>query len=223
MTPTEIKTPGRPGPKTEAGKKRSSNNATKHGLAGRTVIMPGDDLSVFLAFSKEIVDSLRPETPVERELAQTVADGHWRMRRVRTTEEGMYAWGTYEEAGQFDAENEIIHAAFTQAKAFRTNSKDFVNLSIYEQRIQRGIEKAMKQLQELQTTRKAKREAEMTDAIRMRNYYKMLNLPNNPQDDGFVYSTAEIETEFDLRQRRQNALHAEKLAFNPSEYRRKAA
>ncbi len=211
------------GPRTEAGKKRSANNAIKHGLSGRTVVMPGEDMAIYLSQSKEIVDSLHPETAIEYELAQTIADGTWRMKRLRTVEEGMFAWGNFEEAGNFDAENAIIHAAFTAAKAFRTNSQDFVNLSIYESRIQRGIEKAMKQLKELQAERKARREAEMTDAIRMRNYYKMLNLPFDPAADEFVYSAAEIETEYLRRERRENALRAEKFGFNAAQYRRKAA
>src|SRR5580658_9460267 len=97
------------GPKTEAGKKRSAINATTHGLSGRIVVLPSEDMDLYLAQSKELVDSLDPQTPVERKLAQTVADGYWRMERFRTVEESMFAWGHYEEAGNFDAENEKIH------------------------------------------------------------------------------------------------------------------
>src|ERR1019366_1707433 len=160
----------RSGPNTEAGKKRSSINATRHGLSGRIVVLPTEDMSLYLAHSKELVDSLHPETPIERELAQTVADGYWRMRRVHTVEEGMFAWGHYEEAGNFDAEDENIHSAFTAASAFRLNSQAFVNLSIYEQRIQRGIEKAMKQLQEIQAERKALRSEALVEAMRLRDF-----------------------------------------------------
>src|ERR1019366_2303120 len=78
------------GPRTIAGKKRSSLNATRHGLSGRIVVLPTEDMSLYMQHSKRLVDSLCPATPVEEELAQTVADGYWRMKRFRTVEEGMF-------------------------------------------------------------------------------------------------------------------------------------
>jgi hypothetical protein len=220
----------RSGPNTEAGKKRSSMNAIRHGLSGRIVVLPTEDMSLYLAQSKEIVDSLYPETPIERKLAQTVADGYWRMERFRTVEEGMLAWGTYEEAGDFDAENEIIHSAFTAAAAFRANSQAFVNLSIYEQRIQRGIDKAMKQLQELQTERKSQQSRDMDQAIRLHDFNKMIaaNAPRNAVEDvphpaKFVYSTEEVELESRRRDRLEDARQASLVGFNYTEYTKMAA
>ena len=227
----------RSGPRTEAGKKRSSMNATRHGLSGRIVVLPSEDMSLYMQQSKEIVDSLYPETPIERKLAQTVADGYWRLERFRTIEEGMFAWGHYEEAGDFDAADENIHSAFTAAAAFRANSKAFVNLSIYEQRIQRGIEKAMKQLKELQAERKDCRQREMDKAIRLRDYHNMLQtarqadnnvvpihaLPYNPPDDQFVYSSAEVEDEARRRDRNSDAWLASTVGFDHEEYLKKAA
>ncbi len=221
--------PKTPGPKTEAGKKRSSQNSFKHGLAGRTVVMPGEDMSLFLAHSKRIVDGFNPQTPVEHELAQTIAGGYWRMNRARTVEEGMFAWGNYEEAGNFDAENEAIHTAFTAAKVFRTNSQAFVNLTTYEGRIQRGIEKATKQLKELQAERRARRTAEILEAIRMRNYHRMLQSQERvreawePAADGFVYSAEEIDQEARRLDRQKAAHHAEKAGFRYPEFLKQAA
>src|SRR5580698_1436541 len=143
----------RPGPKTEGGKKRSSQNALRHGLSGRVVVMPNEDMDLYLQFAKDFVASLYPATPMENEIAQTIADGYWRLKRVRTTEESLYALGHYEGQGDFDAEHENIHAAFTAGKTFRDHSHAFVNLSIYEQRIQRGIEKNTRLLRELQAER----------------------------------------------------------------------
>src|SRR5579872_1889955 len=104
---------GTPGPKTPEGKKRSSQNATRHGLAGRIVVLPAEDLSIYAQFSKNLIDSLHPQTPLEEELAQTIADGYWRLRRVRTTEDSIFALGHDEGQGDFDADNESIHAAYT--------------------------------------------------------------------------------------------------------------
>jgi hypothetical protein len=213
----------RPGPRTPAGKARSSVNAVRHGLSGRIVVLPSEDMGQFLKFSSDFVNSLNPATPLESELAQVVADGYWRLKRFRTVEEGMLAMGHYEEAGDFDADTEEIHSSFTAAKAFRANSKAFVNLSIYEQRIQRGIHNSMKQLREIQAERREYRKAEMAEVLRLRDYNKMKGLGYDPVVDGFVYSPSDIEVEASRRDRRREASEAEKLDFNYAEFQKKAA
>jgi hypothetical protein len=67
----------------------------------------------------------------------------------------MIALGHFEGEGNFDAESPEIHAALTAARVFRDRSKDFVNLSLYEQRLSRQQKEAMKQLRELHAERKA--------------------------------------------------------------------
>ena len=213
----------KPGPKTEAGKRRSSANATKHGLAGRTVLLPTDDLAEYQTFTEEFLHSLDPRTPHERELARTISDGYWRLRRVRTTEDSLYALGHDEPAGDFDAENETIHAACTAGRTFRDNDRAFVNLSIYESRIHRTIEKATKQLTQLQTERRARRNAEILEAIRLRNLNKSKNLPYIPAEDGFVYSPEEIEIEAHRHSRRREAAAHAASAGNLAEFPKKAA
>lgn len=200
----------KPGPRTPAGKARSAQNATRHGLAGRVVVLPSEDMNLFHEFSAKIVANLQPATDLEHEIAQTIADGYWRLRRVRTTEDAMFALGHDEGHGDFDADNEIIHAAFTAAKAFRHNPQAFATLSIYEQRILRGIEKASTHLLQLQTERKEQRKQEIAEAIRLRDLNKSQDLPYQPADDGFVYSSEEIEREAHLRNRRLEALQLAK-------------
>jgi hypothetical protein len=143
------------GPNSPQGKHRSSQNALRHGLTGRIVVLPSEDMEVYKSFSAELVDSLLPETPLERQFAQTVADTQWRLNRARTFEDGMLALGHFEAAGNFSADSPEIHSALTAAKVFREHSKDFVNLSLYEQRLSRAHKEAFRQLRELQAERKA--------------------------------------------------------------------
>ena len=143
------------GPKSASGKHRSSQNAMRHGLTGRIVVLPGEDMAEFERFSKEIVDSLNAHSPMERQCAQAIADAQWRLNRARTFEDGMIAMGHFEEAGNFTAENPSIHAALTAAKVFRDRSKDFVNLALYEQRIGRAQKEAFHRLYDLQDRCKA--------------------------------------------------------------------
>lgn len=143
------------GPNSARGKQHSSRNAVRHGLTGRIVVLPTEDMEAYKAFSKELVDSLNPETPMERQFAQTVADTQWRLNRARTYEDGMLALGHFEQAGNFEAGSREMHSALTAAKVFRDNSKTFVNLSLYEQRLSRAQKEAFRQLRELQAERKA--------------------------------------------------------------------
>ena len=139
------------GPTTPQGRVRSKMNALRHGLTARVVVLPTEDMDAYNAFSKEIVDSLDAQTPVERQFAQTVADNQWRINRIRSIEDGMLGMGHFESAGDCDAANPEIHSAMTAARAFREDSKAFVNLSIYEQRLHRSMKDALRQLKELQT------------------------------------------------------------------------
>jgi hypothetical protein len=65
-----------------SGRARSSMNALRHGLTARVVVLPSEDMDAYNAFSKELVDCLDPQTPVERQFAQTVADNQWRINRI---------------------------------------------------------------------------------------------------------------------------------------------
>jgi hypothetical protein len=218
-----MKTTKATGPKTPEGKKRSSQNATRHGLAGRVVVLPTEDMNQYHQFSKEMIDSLNPANAHEREIAQNIADGYWRLRRLRTTEDTLFALGHEEGHGDFDAAHEEIHAAYTNAKSFRANTQAFATLSIYEQRIQRGIEKATKQLEALQSARKECLENEEREVLRLYDFHKMQNLHYNPTEDGFVYSPAEMERAARRRNRLDQAWIAEKVDFDYEEYQKKAA
>src|SRR6202167_923363 len=111
------------GATTPQGKARSSMNALRHGLTARVVVLPSEDMDAYQTFSKEIVDSLDAQTPVERQFAQTVADNQWRINRIRSIEDGMLGMGHFEAAGNFDCPTSEIHSAMTAARAFRDDSK----------------------------------------------------------------------------------------------------
>ena len=161
------------GPTTPKGKVRSSLNALRHGLTARVVILPSEDMAAYNAFSKEIVDSLGAQTPLERQFAQTVVDNQWRINRIRSIEDGMLADAHFENAGDFDAEHPDIHSTLTASRAFRTRSKEFANLSLYEMRLNRYMLEALHQLKELQAER------------RLHKPEKRKGLPSN----GFVYAS----------------------------------
>ncbi len=123
------------GPRTEEGKRKSALNATRHGLTGRTVVMPYEDMEAYHTFCEELFEDLAPETPLEKQYAQTFCDTQWRLNRARSIEDSMYALGHFEAAGQIETEHPQVHAALTAGRVFRDDSKSFANLSLYEQRL----------------------------------------------------------------------------------------
>ena len=54
------------GPKTTEGKAQSSRNNLRHGLTGQISLLPTEDREAHDAFCTELIDSLHPETPMER-------------------------------------------------------------------------------------------------------------------------------------------------------------
>src|SRR3954470_7232417 len=147
MSPTEISQANSAhstGPKTPEGKRRSSLNALRHGLTGRVVVLPTEDLDAYKAFSKELLTSLNPATPVEQQFAQTYIDTQWRLNRIRAIEDGMFALGHFEPAA-IDVDHREIHSPPPAARQFRDNSQAFANLSLYEQRLQRTLKESLRQ------------------------------------------------------------------------------
>jgi hypothetical protein len=175
------------GPRTEEGKKRSAMNATRHGLTGRTVVMPYEDMEAYYAFCRELFESLAPETPVERQYAQTFCDTQWRLNRALSIEDAMLSLGHFEAAGKIETDHPQVHAALTAARVFRDDSKSFANLSLYEQRLQRTLDKSLKQLQALQAARREQSRALQQPAA---------TAPiAEPAPEQFVFSTAAIKPE----------------------------
>src|ERR1700749_4268544 len=191
------------GPRTEKGKQRSALNALRQGLPGRTVVMPYEDMDQYHIFCRRLFQTLAPETPLEEQYAQTFCDTQWRLNRARSLEDAMLSLGHSEEAGEIKTENPQVNAVLTAARVFRDDNKSFLKLSLYEQRLQRTLEKSLRDLKALQAERKAQRQAELDAAVAGRNLLKMkvkhgnhhLQSESEPITRQFVFSTAEIEAE----------------------------
>jgi hypothetical protein len=182
------------GPVTPEGKCRSSLNATRHGLAGRVVVLPSEDMAQFQEFSRQLVHSLDPRSPFEQDLAQTIADQQWRLNRIRSIEDGMLA-SFQSGISVTDPDHPEIATTLAASRAFLEHSKAFVNLTIYEQRIHRMMEKTLQQLRQLQAERKAQEQLQLEEAVKLENLAQLEGQPAGPLPAGFVYSKSQIETE----------------------------
>jgi hypothetical protein len=216
------------GPRTQKGKQRSALNALRHGLTGRTVVMPYEDMDAYHIFCKRLFQTLAPETPLEEQYAQTFCDTQWRLNRARSFEDAMIGLGHSEEAGEIETEHVQVHAVLTAARVFRDDSKSFVNLTLYEQRLHRTLDKTLRELKALQAERKAQRQAELDAAVAERNLIKMkakhgrhhIQPESEPITRQFVFSTAEIEAEARRQFRLADAATAQRHHYDLENYRK---
>jgi len=87
-------THGQTGPRTEAGKAKSSRNAIRTGLyAARDFIRPEEEEEYAQTLIK-LMDELTPENTVEQTFATEIMGATWRLRRCRLVEE---AFGSIED------------------------------------------------------------------------------------------------------------------------------
>ena len=76
------------GPKTNKGKEISKMNALKHGLLSKEVLIDGEDEEELLLLTKRIRSEIKPETEIERLLADRVVANLWRLKRALGMENG---------------------------------------------------------------------------------------------------------------------------------------
>ncbi len=211
------------GPRTDEGKKASALNARRHNLTGQVTAMTDADRIMHDAFSASIVENLAPEGAMETQLAQRIATDSWRLNRASAIEDNLFALGHNAKSDEIETEDPEIHAALTAAKVFTAESRQLQLLTLYEQRINRNIQKNLATLQALQAARIAKHEAEMKDAKKLFQLSEMKGLRYEPVKDGFVFSNAEIHAAIDKDRRLQRANLTDFSRHKPKTLRAEAA
>jgi len=158
------------GPKTEKGKHRTRLNAYRHGLTGQICLLTAEEHEAFDHHCAGIRESLEPIGALETELAQSIAEDHWRLKRARAIETGIFAAGVLGQLGhpyggiREDAAQVPIDEALSKAHTWIAKSENFQLLALYEQRIHRAIEKNMAQLRILRAERQAARKQALEEA-----------------------------------------------------------
>ena len=78
------------GPRTPEGRAKSRMNALKHGLTAGQIVLCDESPDDCEAFIGEIIATLKPEDPVEAQLAERIAVCSWRLRRSYRIESAMF-------------------------------------------------------------------------------------------------------------------------------------
>jgi hypothetical protein len=181
------------GPRTEAGKSRSSLNALKHGCTAHTMIFPGEDATHFNNFHQSYIADFAPQGALEFSLVQELAQTQWSIARTRAHEASLFALGHENHAEEFQTGgDQTIQAAFAGAIVFKGESDSIKNIGLYLQRSNRMFLNTLKALREIQATRIAARQATLQEAVHIATLHHLLKIPFTPTGFGFLCSPEEI-------------------------------
>jgi hypothetical protein len=180
------------GPSSQAGRAISCLNALKTALTGRTVLLPSDDVADYQHHSHIYEHALKPVGDHERDLVQSIIDTLWRLRRIHSLEQTVFAKGRLEFAEMFADTDPAQRGAFIDLHTFETQYKTLHNLQIQDARLGRRYEKEMA---ELRTVQQARRQQEQKDLVEAASCYLAAKKAGEtwaPEENGFEISTAAI-------------------------------
>ena len=155
------------GPRTKEGKARSSQNAVKHGLFAKIVLLPGESQEQFDALYNGLKENHKPRTATEECIVYRMAAIQWKLVRMDNLE-GL--------AGQKAAETRELDGKF------------LANFSLYHQRMNRDFQNLLKTLHAEQAPRLLDQSQEWRQAVLLRDFALRTGTPWHPADDGFVFS-----------------------------------
>jgi len=165
------------GPRTAAGKLRSSQNALTHGLTSHSPVLATEDLAAYQLHCRKFLDEYHPATPTETQLTQELADTAWRLNRIPSLEA----------------------ALLSQNPNPQTLIPQLATLGLHYSRLSRQFQRAVDKLREIQADRRETQERDLKRATGLQELHKRKGIPYDPSQDGFVFSNQQIE---DFAQRR---------------------
>ncbi len=132
------------GPVTDAGKRRSSRNATRHGLLSKIVVLDNESPEAFEALLGQHVDRFAPADGVELGMVEEMAAAFWRMRRAWAIETSTLDKSIQNQSDSDEVDR--IAAGFTDEAAIPKLNL----LHRYETRLHRIYQRALHNLRLLQ-------------------------------------------------------------------------
>ncbi len=146
------------GPATDQGKKITARNALKHGLLSRSLLLPDESETKLEQLRDSIFSSLVPRGELELFLAERVLTAAWRLQRMIRIETEMMTNDIQRKTtpSAFDLVFGNRHKQPTLGSAVARNlseTDNYSKLRRYETSIERGLFRALHELQSLRTTK----------------------------------------------------------------------
>jgi len=193
------------GPRSDAGLKSSSQNATKHGFTGHTLLLPPEEEEPFRLFKEKHLIELAPVGVNEEASAYQIIDNRWRLNQITATEAAIYELGRMDHAEKFAAHPPEKITAMCRALTLNEKQKDLSLLNRYQARLTKQVTLDLKELEQRQRTRKAAelKQFQLAAAFDMRAHLDRKSW--DPAQFGFVWSAEEISRYSDLSALRREA------------------
>ncbi len=179
------------GPRTEAGKLRSSLNALRHGLTARSAVLPSEDPAAYQQHCRQLQNEYQPDTPTETLLVQQLADTSWRLNRVPLLEADLFA--------QVPSPQSLVPL--------------LASLGLHSARLARQFQKTLDQLRSIQFDRRQRQRRDLIDAAAIMEHHKHKGIPWEPADHGFVFSKDQVERAAQRMLRQNEARGIEYVRF----------
>jgi hypothetical protein len=149
------------GPRTPAGKARSSQNARTHGMFCQDAVLEHENHDDFNYIRRQFIEALRPQDLLQLSFVERVAEGNWRLMRLASEERAMQQLGR----GETD---ELLGGAVAMAMmgGSSRSSASLLNsfcrrgdlgpdpLGPARQRVEQSIGRALRELRMLQSPSK---------------------------------------------------------------------
>jgi len=223
--------------KTTPGKQRTRLNAYRHGLTGQIFSLTAEEKKAFDVHCTAICADLAPVGALESTLAEAIAQNHWRLKRIRSIETGIFAAGMEGELGgdkiwpTEDRAQAAMDELSSQARTWRIKGDSFQLLATYEGRINRTIERNMAELRTLRAERQAVRDRALAEAALLaqhaqskgEKYDAIADFPPELLGVDSVFSASAITLRIARTQRLNEARDHAKSLLNPKSGRQMPA
>jgi hypothetical protein len=156
------------GPTTEAGKQKSSQNATRHGFTGLALIVTPTEKEAYEAHVQSYMDHHKPADHMHRQIVQQYADLHWSLHQIFVQQSNTMSLMNAVSLQMQEAGDPLATAA-----AIAPIAKTLSTLNLYETRRRRALKTVS---EELEAREQAQAEAPATPATA------------TPAETGFVHS-----------------------------------
>jgi hypothetical protein len=182
------------GPTSPEGAARSSQNALKHGLTGRTVHLTKSEEEPYRLFHEGLFTDLCPKGANEEYLVEALIDSRWRIAQISKIEAGLYLIGEIENKAELANYPSEKREEACRALTFSKKQKEFDKLNRYQGRLQRQAANDLKKLEELQTTRMSAELKAFQEACSVLIQASQGPDPDSfePADFGFVWSKQDM-------------------------------
>jgi len=182
------------GPTTPEGRAKSSMNAVKTGLTGRTVLLPSEDAAAYQQHLDRHIKKFAPTNDDEKSLVQSIADTEWRLLRIVPLEASIWAVARLKMADLYpEITDPIQRQSLIDGEIQLAYRKDLSNLTLQERRLRNQLTADTAQLEKLRADAIQKRKADFDAGILLYKRTKKNNLPFNPAFFGFVFTNEEME------------------------------